>query len=87
MSADEECPEAKRRRVDSSLSESEENTENYNTNESANLHDQLRQFDVLDEVQGDESGSDDYGGMLIVCVVTLSHKIAVANNIFFILHN
>lgn len=28
-----------------------------------NLHEQLRQFDVLDEVQGDESGSDATDGM------------------------
>lgn len=65
MSADEECPETKRRRVESSLSESEENTEIYSTSESAILNEQLRHFDVLDEVQGDESGSDDYGGMSI----------------------
>lgn len=64
MSANGECPEAKRRRVDSSMSESEENSEAYKMNEMSDLHDQLRQFDVLDEVQGDESGSDDSGGRL-----------------------
>lgn len=44
-------------------SENEENPEEMNTsnednNENDDIQDHLRQFDVLDEVQGDDSGSE-----------------------------
>lgn len=56
-------PDAKRRKVELSLSENEESSPAYLDHDSNDLHEQLRHFDVLDEVQCDDSGSDDYRGL------------------------
>lgn len=57
---------AKRRKLDDSLEERDKtetpNEVNLHEDEDNNLQEQLRQFDVLDEVQGDESGTDESAG-------------------------
>lgn len=61
------CPMAKRRKVDSSSgsgkgSESEEDNSANATPKEAAAVDNLREFDVLDEVQGDNSDEDSETG-------------------------
>lgn len=62
-----ECPAAKKQKLDtdsgSNGSEPNVTTEIEQIDEDgSSLHQKLRQFDVLDEVRGDESGSDDSRG-------------------------
>lgn len=51
----EECGAAKKRRLNESSDDAEMHSEE-------NMQEQLRQFDVLDEVHGDESGSEGSDG-------------------------
>lgn len=62
-----ECPAAKKPKLDidgvSNSSEPNVNDEiEQIDDDGSSLHQKLRQFDVLDEVRGDESGSDDSRG-------------------------
>lgn len=53
---------AKRRKLNDSSDDAELHTED-------NLQEQLRQFDVLDEVHGDDSGSDASEGKIMFIVI------------------
>lgn len=64
-----ECPFAKRRKLDENQADNGIQTgsnaskdANHPAGENEELHEQLRQFDVLDEVEGDGSGSEESGG-------------------------
>lgn len=62
-----ECPMAKRPKLDDTEMPHTNNCTDSNEDDDApanvdSLHEKLRQFDVLDEVQGDESDSDETTG-------------------------
>lgn len=60
---DDESTTPKRRKLNASSDDAEMHTED-------NLQEQLRQFDVLDEVHGDDSGSDASDGKSM-CIITV----------------